>query len=174
MLKINQVQCKKCGDPIPVDNKSSVIKCESCGTIWKYDPSIQVFPELLIIEEKKSNCYQLRNNCFLGRNVNGYLTIISELDNTYKHCTTVRNPYIGKQHARIELKDVTEFVKIGTEDHVLERKKCVISDCLSKNGTAVNGEMLGPNQKKELKDGDTITLAPTSSTPLNVKFRNPL
>ena len=171
MLRIGQIKCKNCGAPIPIDSKSAFIKCDSCGTIWKYDASVQMVPQISVIEEKGAVCYQIRNNCILGRNVNGYFSLISEIDDNYKQCCTIRNPYVGKHHARIEVKDVNEVSIFDGEERIVQKKKCKISDCLSKNGTAVNGELLAPNQAIELKDNDVITLAPSSLCPLNIRFR---
>jgi pSer/pThr/pTyr-binding forkhead associated (FHA) protein len=126
------------------------------------------------LDEKKTKCYELRNSCVLGRNNNGYFTITSELDSAYKHCTTVRNPYVGKEHATIEVKDITELVKIGKEEIIIQKKRCTIEDCLSKNGTAINGDLLGPKQERELKNGDKISLAPSSLKPLDLQFKYPV
>lgn len=149
-----------------------MVKCPHCGYCYIYDPQMKLLPELLVLKGKETEtCFKLSRSCILGRNQNGYFNIIGELDNSCINLTTIRNPYITREHSKIEVRNVTEIIKINGEDTLLEKKSCSIRDCNSTNGTAVNGEPLRPNEYRVLSNEDEIVLALFSPMPLKIKYR---
>lgn len=73
--------------------------------------------------------------------------------------------YEGKNHiGRTEKNNIVIPEPIVSDQHALilykpELGKFYLKDLASSNGTKLNGEELEPDQSKELKDGDKITIA---------------
>jgi hypothetical protein len=173
MSGVSQKKCI-CGAEIevPLTKKAIIIRCVHCGLSYKFDPAIEIIPELCIIfKNNMAPILQLRNSYVVGRNDDGFLTFRSQIDASWKQVTTIRNLYLSRNQAKIEVKCLSEVTGTVLNNAIVERKNCIISDCSSKYGTSINELTLRPNETKELKHGDSIVLAVNSPTPLELKFK---
>jgi hypothetical protein len=71
--------------------------------------------------------------------------------------TLIRNLYVSKEeHIKIFVTPYYEF----KDNKFIEKKKCILENLSLRFGTEVNGTLLKPGEKKELKNNDKIVLAP--------------
>jgi pSer/pThr/pTyr-binding forkhead associated (FHA) protein len=167
-----QVKCPECAAQIEVSvnlRPNEIVHCYKCGRDSAYKP-IQLVPELVFERNNKQIIFPLTYDVTVGRECNDdYITLRSEIDQTVKQDTYIRNKCVTKQpHAKIKLNEELISYKDGTR---LLKQKCSVEDASTTHGTAVNDKMLTPNEKRELKNGDIITLAPNSTMKLVIIFR---
>ncbi len=147
------------------------IKCR-CGTTYEYNPAVELESYLTFEDEKKQILeFILTAPVKIGREDNSdYVTITNQDDPSLKQNLYLRNVYVSRQHSKIAIQEEFTLLKNGLPK-ILSKRKCILQDCGSTNGTAVNDRLLKPHEEKELKHNDTITLAPNSQFPLILIFR---
>lgn len=172
-LRKRQTVCKECSSEIeiPLTSTSTRIKCK-CGVVYEYNPTIEVVPFLVLEEEDKAaHEYPLTATVRIGREDNNdYLTITNQDDQSVKQTFYVRNCYVSRNHGKICVEEEFTLLKDGSSK-IVSKRKCMLEDCGSTNGTAVNDRLLKPREPLRLKHNDHITLAPNSCFPLTIVFK---
>jgi pSer/pThr/pTyr-binding forkhead associated (FHA) protein len=155
---------------IPLTSVTTLVKCK-CGTVYEYNPTVELLPYLLLEENKRSLEHPLTTSINIGREDNtDYLTLTCQHDESVKQKFYIRNRYISRNHGKITMEEEFALSKKGSSK-IVAKKKCIIEDCGSTNGTSVNNRLLKPREPKELKHDDHITLAPNSNCPLTIVFK---
>ncbi len=172
-MRKRQTTCSECSSEIeiPITSTATRIKCK-CGVVYEYNPAVELLPYLMLQEENKPPSeYRLTASVKIGREDNSdYLTITSQDDPSIKQKFYIRNCYVSRNHAKIAVEDQFTLQKQGGAK-ILLKKKCMLEDCGSTNGTSVNDHLLKPREPKELKHNDRITLAPNSNFPMIIAFK---
>jgi pSer/pThr/pTyr-binding forkhead associated (FHA) protein len=175
IVKKRKIICNECSKEleIPQTSSHSTIKCV-CGTTYDYNPALELKPYLVFEDQNKQTIdVPLKANVTIGRENKDYLSITSQLDPSNKQTLYIRNIYVSRTHSKLSLREELTYPKDNSQ-RIVSKKKCVLQDCGSTNGTAINHHLLKPNEEKELKQGDVITLAPNSSAPLTFTFQEKL
>ena len=157
---------------VPITTCREILQCKSCKTTFEYNPTIQLVPMLVFEKDGKRTSYTLTSSIIIGReSKTDYITLRNEIDKFLKQDTYIRNHFVSRQpHAKITLNEECSLLFKGDNRRIIVKKKCFIEDCGSRNGTSVNDSMLKPNEKRELKHKDRITLAQLSALPLVVIY----
>jgi hypothetical protein len=173
VVRKRQITCSECSSiiDIPAATTTVVVKCR-CGTTFEYNPAVEFQPYLTFEgENKQTSEYPLCTTVKIGRDENSdYLTITCQDDESIKQNIYLRNVYISRQHAKILIQE--EFLlENKNSPTILAKKRCIIQDSGSTNGTSVNNRLLKPLEEKNLKHNDRVTLAPNSCCPVTFVFR---
>jgi len=174
-IELKEIRCEKCGGNnftlIRLADDFSILECKFCHTRYEFRRLVAVFPRLIFERGMREPfVFELRESVSIGREPeHNYVLIRPEFggeQNTY-----IRNPYVSRNHVRIEVRD--EYAIKGTTitKKIYATKKCLIKDSGSSFGTTVNSKLLGPSEIKPLNHNDQITLSPNSPMPLKILFK---
>jgi pSer/pThr/pTyr-binding forkhead associated (FHA) protein len=172
VIRKNHITCSECSREIeiPTTPAQTRIKCV-CGTTYEYNPTIKVQPYLILEDQNKQTSeYPIAASVRIGREDQDYVTLTNQDDPSIKQNTYVRNIYVSRQHSKITVLEEFTFHKEGVQK-IISKKKCILQDCGSTNGTSINLRLLKPHEEKELKQNDLVTLAPNSNSPLTFIFK---
>lgn len=173
VVRKRQITCSECSSiiDIPTSATQTTVKCR-CGTTYEYNPAVKFQPYLTFEDEnKKTTEYPLCTTVKLGRDENSdYLTLTCQDDESIKQNLYIRNVYISRQHAKILIQEEYNLQN-GDAPQILSKKRCILQDSGSTNGTSINNRLLKPLEEKTLKHNDHITLAPNSCYPVTFTFR---
>jgi pSer/pThr/pTyr-binding forkhead associated (FHA) protein len=168
------VKCKGCGAPItiPITENIAILKCMHCDAEYEYDPTIKVIPKLVFERgDRPPLGYELNGSVIIGRESGyGYIKIRSVIDESVEENTHIRNPFVSRVHARIDVKE-EYLLPEGDTKKVVVKKKCFIKDLGSRFGTTVNNVQLQPNELKELQHNAQIVLSVKSDLPLVIYYK---
>jgi hypothetical protein len=144
---------------------NQLIRCRVCKSEYVFNPT-ELVPELVFqSEDCEQASYQLTCTITIGRE-GEYVTLRSE-DQNVRQNTQIRNGCICRQpHAKITLNHEV----VNASGKMINRKQCFIEDSSSR-GTAVNRDLLRPNEVRQLRNEDKITLSPNSQAPLVIVFK---
>ena len=175
-LRRTQAKCSACGGKIeiPETNAITILKCKFCNSTYEYNPATQIAPSLIFEDgEKGRHRITMVDNIVICRGSGkGYMCIVCEADQSLIQYIPIRNRFVSrKRHVKINVKPEFKFLSNEKSAKIVSRKKCLIQDCSSTNGTSVNGHMLNPDESKELRNDDLIILAPLSPMPLKILFK---
>jgi pSer/pThr/pTyr-binding forkhead associated (FHA) protein len=161
------LQCPLCRRTIEAVNLrvNDLVRCK-CGAEFRYRPSKKIIPELVFKCDDKQASYHLLCNSIICRE--GDYIVIKGFDHSVIYDTQIRNKYVSKNHAIITV--AGEYaIPNGDFNRVNEKIICCIEDT-SRHGTAVMDVLLKPHEKRQLKQGDCIKLAPNTEASVTLFY----
>ena len=181
-LVVEKVECIKCGhnlaDVISWD-QTGFVKCPACGTPHRLVVQ-KTIPKLVTRKgNKDGSSITLCHNKIIGRgdpecsdSERGYIKVISDGDESLEENTWARNPFVSHRHAKIVVKEELEAERreegLG---RIFAKRVCYIKDLDSRTGTSVNDHILEHGELRKLHHNDRIVLAPNSTMPTTLVFR---
>ena len=173
VIKKKEIKCEECGARIPLKGDGGTFKCESCSTKYEYWPETKVVHKLIFQRIDRSPFeYELRSNITMGRESGkGYVEIRSVDVDSIRENTHIRNPFISRDHCKITVEEGYNILTKADSRKIVVKMRCLIEDLESTWGTKVNDVLLKPDETRELKNNDTVVLAPKSSLPLKFLYK---
>lgn len=174
-FQLEILECKKCGAPNLTAKKLAdgvwLFECGSCQSKYWPKEVITITPRILIKREPKPFEFKLNQSLLIGREPEyNYVIIKTKLGNIEN--TYIRNPYVSRKHIIIKVGEEYRVDKSASRfERIFAVNKCLIKDSGSSNGTAINDVQLKPNEERVLKHDDQIILAPKTSMPLTIFFK---
>jgi len=174
-IELREVVCKKCGGNefilVSLTDTLSVLECKFCSTKYEYKQLVVRVPRL-IFERRGRDLFEFKldESVLIGRE-SEYNYVLVKPETKNEENTYIRNPYISREHAKIEVREELVIRRVGKTEKNFAIKKCLIKDLRSSYGTAVNSSLLKPAEAKPLSHNDHIVLSPDSLMPLTIIFK---
>ena len=167
----NEIPCKKCGSPIHVPDGMTDLTCESCDTSYKFRPETRYCSYLGVIgDNKKKILYRIDGDLIIGRDDRDVLVFKDSIRQSIKTSFPVKTIFVSRTHSKIKSRREYQIVEIDSEQHIVNKQVCTLSDVNSRNGTALNGAHLKHGDEKSLEHGSIITLAPDNRKYVEIEY----
>jgi hypothetical protein len=165
------IPCPGCGSPTPIPEKSGdKLKCKICDFEAIHNKNIRYCSYLKFdIGDNKEKMYRVSGDIVIGRNRRHQLILKDPIKNTVE-VIPIRIPEVSEEHSKISTSETYEIREIDGKKNVINLLCCSIEDRGSSNGTEVDGQLLKPREKRELKDGNKIKLAPNERQFVEIEY----
>ena len=165
------VYCPECGAEIKIQDGAEQV-CSSCSTRYSYYPEKRIVSQLVFDRHNlDSFVYELNETIVIGRDSQGFVNLHYEDFDSIREYPNIRTHNISDPHARVRVEKVSMSREVNGSKELITKLKCSLEDALSKNGTCVNDQKLKTKQTRELKNNDTIILAPNCDRYVKITYK---